>query len=118
MRSKEESMTGYNRHLKAAQPRAEETQFKREKDAAPTFAGSVLRVRGGRKRSTPVVAQKGFDLEGDPLVEFQTLTDGRLKRLTPIEEEVRQSTQGFIDPETSKKATQQRKAIERKSARK
>lgn len=113
-----EGGTDYDTHLKSAQPDALENTFDATRDSPPKFGGTVERVRGGKPRSTRIVAQAGFDLEGEPAVEFQTNTRGRLKKLTPMEEEVRQSTQGFIDPQTSKAATKQRKAIERKYARK
>lgn len=116
--SAEKPRTDYDRHLKSAQQGASEITFDADKDRPPKFGGTVERVRGGKRRSTQIVAQAGFDLEGEPTVEFQTNTGGQLKSLTPIEEEVRQSTQGFIDPQTSKAATKQRKAIERKYARK
>ncbi len=115
--SAEKPRTDYDRHLKSAQPNASENTFDADKDGPPKFGGTVERVRGGRPRSTRVVAQAGFDLDGEPTVQFQALSAGQLKPLAPIEEEVRQSTQGFIDTKTSTAAARQRKAIERKSGR-
>lgn len=87
------------------------------KDRAPNFGGTVERVRAGRKRSTPIVAQAAFTETGDEYIQFQTNTGGRLKKLQPIEEAGRMASEGRnIDPEVLEKARRQSYAINRKNA--
>lgn len=116
--SAEKPRTDYDRHLKSAQLGATDIRFDADKEGPPKFGGTVERARGGKRRSTQIVAQAGFDLEGEPTVEFQTNTGGRLKGLTPMEEEVRLASEGRnIDPATAQRAARQRLAIERSYAR-
>lgn len=82
-------------------------------DMAPKFGGSVRRRRHGVERSVPIVAQGAFDEKGDMTVVFQANTTEGLKPLQPIEEMIRQSTEGFIDPTVARKALRQQAAIVR-----
>ena len=117
MEQKDRGKTDYDRHLKSSSMPGEPDGSDKPTDTAPNYGGTVFRSRGGEIRSTPIVAQSGFDLEGESTIEFQTITGRKLKRLTPIEEESRQSTQGFIDPETTRRVRTQRQAISRNNVR-
>ena len=117
MEHKDREETDYDRHLRSSSSHGETNRSNTPTDAAPNYGGTVIRSRGGEIRSTPIVAQSGFDLEGEPTIEFQTNTGRKLKSLTPIEEEGRQSTQGFIDPETTRRVRTQRQAIRRNNGR-
>lgn len=117
MEQKDREKTDYDRHLKSSSMPRESDNLNTPTDAAPNFGGTVIRSRGGEIRSTPIVAQSGFDLEGESTIELQTNTGRKLKRLTPIEEEGRQSAQGFIDPETTRRVRAQNQAINRNNAR-
>lgn len=104
--------TDYERHLKSGQPDTSGLpQF--SKDTPLSGGGEVERVRGGRKRKTPIVLQAGFDEKGEPTVQHQTLTRKRLTPITPLEEERRQEPQGFIDSHATARANAQRYAIKR-----
>ena len=117
MAQKDRKETDYDRHLRSSSNHGETNRSNTPTDAAPNYGGTVFRSRGGETRSTPIVAQSGFDLEGEPTIEFQTNTSRKLRRLTPIEEEGRQSTQGFIPPETVRRANRQRHAINKNNVR-
>ena len=117
MEQKDREKTDYDRHLKSSSMPGEPDGSDKPTDTAPNYGGTVFRSRGGEIRSTPIVAQSGFDDGGEPIVKFQTNTGGTLKSLTPIEEEGRQSTQGFIPPETARTANSQRRAINTNNAR-
>ena len=117
MEQKDREKTDYDRHLKSSSTPEKTNDPNTPTDAAPNYGGTVFRSRGGEIRSTEIVAQSGFDDGGEPIVEFQTNTGGTLKRLTPIEEEGRQSSQGFIPPETARTANSQRRAINTNNAR-
>ena len=87
-------------------------------DMAPNFSGDVVRKRNGKNRAVPVVLQTGFTETADPTNEFQANdSKGNLKRLTPIEEEARQSTEGYVDPLVARKAQRQRFAIKNNTAK-
>ncbi|OGD88572.1 hypothetical protein A3I53_00290 [Candidatus Curtissbacteria bacterium RIFCSPLOWO2_02_FULL_40_13b] len=117
--SGEKPRTDYEKHLRYSQPNAEANQFEGHEDGPPTLGGKIERVRGRRKRTTPVVFQTGFpDGLGQSTGQFQILTRRRLKRLTPIEEEGRMASERTIDPQTATRARTQRFAISRKSGRK
>lgn len=117
MEQKDRKQTDYDRHLRSSSTHGKIDNPDTSTDAAPNYGGTVFRSRGGQIRSTPVVAQSTFNEEGELSVEFETNTGGKLQRLTPIEEEGRQSTQGFILPETVRKADSQRHAINTNKAR-
>jgi len=93
-------------------------ESERTTDVAPKGGGFVKRIHHGRPVMTPVVAQSAFDAEGNKTVEFKVNTGGELKPLTPIEEEARQASEGFSDPQTAQSARRQKYAIKRKSGRK
>ncbi len=81
-------------------------------DMAPGASGTVIRKRRGVPRTIPVVLQSGFDEKTEPADQHQAANyKGDLKRLTPIEEELRQSTEGHIDPQVADKARKQRFAV-------
>lgn len=117
MEQKDREKTDYDRHLESSSMPGESDDLDTPTDAAPNYGGTVFRSRGGEIRSTPIAAQSGFDEDGLPTVEFQANTGRKLKRLTPIEEEGRQSTQGFIPPETVRRANMQRHAINKNNDR-
>ena len=117
MEQKDRGETDYDRHLKSSSMPGKPSGSDKPTDIAPNYGGTVFRSRGSKIRSTPIVAQSGFDVEGERIVKFQTNTGGTLTNLTPIEEEGRQSTQGFMPPETTRRANRQRHAINTKNAR-
>ncbi|HLA04181.1 MAG TPA: hypothetical protein VJ065_03025 [Patescibacteria group bacterium] len=116
MEQKDREKTDYDRHLKSSSTPEKTNDPNTPTDAAPNYGGTVFRSRGGEIRSTEIVAQSGFDDEGESIVKFQTNTGGTLKSLTPIEEEGRQSTHGFIPPETTRRAIRQKHAINTNNA--
>jgi len=87
-------------------------------DVAPKGGGLVKRRHQGRDVMTPVVVQRAFDEEGNQTARFLVNTGGKLQPLTPIEEELREASEGFISPQTVGNARRQRYAIKRNSRRK
>lgn len=91
-----------------------------KKDLPRTGGGFVERRFSGEKRTLPIVAQATFLDEDDETVrmgvEFQANTRRRgLHKLQPIEESLRQASEGYQDPKTLQKARKQLAAIVRNS---
>lgn len=92
-----------------------EVDLTTHKDESPHFGNTVKRVRGGKKRATPVVAQLTFDENNGSSVELQALSGRKLKKITSLEEYKRKGT--HMETERLGKAERAQAAIIRKDAR-
>lgn len=120
-----ETWTEHVARIKREAPLDPEAQIRKRKtpqprplsaDMAPDASGNVVRKHLGKPTATPIVGQ--YTLEGEGDIQYQAVdSKGVLKKLTPLEEVIRQSIEGRQEPAVLKAANRQLHAIRRSIAR-